>query len=101
KLDILREFSKKTAIYGDKKPIINGPRCDVPLDDVDGNIIASSKTLAPLYIVPSRSLEADESRESSLKKTGFVLWRIRRTDRASREVMLAFKCLRQSITLGF
>ncbi|KAF8801041.1 hypothetical protein BYT27DRAFT_7198840 [Phlegmacium glaucopus] len=39
KLDILGGgCSKKTAIYGDKKSIVNGPRCDMPLDDVDRNI---------------------------------------------------------------
>ncbi|KAF8800011.1 hypothetical protein BYT27DRAFT_7200752, partial [Phlegmacium glaucopus] len=37
--------SKKSVIYGDKKPIVNGPRCDVTLDDVDGNITSHPQRL--------------------------------------------------------
>ena len=30
--------SKKTAIFGNTKPIVNGPGCDVVLHNADGNI---------------------------------------------------------------
>ncbi|KAF8808869.1 hypothetical protein BYT27DRAFT_7188373, partial [Phlegmacium glaucopus] len=84
---------------GNKKPIVNRPRCDGPLDDVDRNITSILENVGSSIYRPFKVIGGGRITRELLEKGGVCLLEIWRTDRASGDVMLAFKCLRQSITL--